>query len=555
MTSSFKSSARLSAPHPSTLQTITSTTVGLSKSLASNPESSKYWCRNYGIGPRSEVKQLTKGLDAFKYKRLGFTVGHFPVEQVDFDKSGETLLVACGPRVSLYGGRGAESGFVRALSGKQAQAEVDLFGGKKAVDSDDEGGLNDIKADRQISTGGHLATSASNRSDGRLVAIGTEGGQVRVCDASSRATLRTFSSSKSQGGGDRKSVRDVCWMRDGKRIVSAGDDGVVRVWNVGSGEEVEIQLVGHGDSVRCVEIVSYRDDKKKGDDAARVDDSFQSEWSQLVVSGSYDHTIRVWDVTNAEGERCTSVMNHGDPVQALLVLPPIDSGYSFNNKTKYDNIPLLVSAGGTMLKIWNPITGSCIGSYATKHAKTITCMCLLDIIDESDDDNSTPQRKRQIITAGLDGLLRIHSATPQDLIASKSSLPFLHGMQFPHPISSIAIASTMSRVAIGFTTGTVHVHQRRKLPDSTPKKRREPKPGTYSYFMRGAHEKSHDPDDYLLQQQKKVKLAEYDVLLRKFRYGDALDKVLETRQPQNVSVALRSFVLYSTSVLWRGRYC
>ena len=36
-------------------------------------------------------------------------------------------------------------------------------------------------------------------------------------------------------------------------------------------------------------------------------------------------------------------------------------------------------------------------------------------------------------------------------------------------------------------------------------------------------------------QQKKQKLAEYDVLLKKFRYSDALDKVLESRQPQVVS--------------------
>jgi U3 small nucleolar RNA-associated protein 15 len=35
-------------------------------------------------------------------------------------------------------------------------------------------------------------------------------------------------------------------------------------------------------------------------------------------------------------------------------------------------------------------------------------------------------------------------------------------------------------------------------------------------------------------QQKKQKLAEYDVLLKKFRYSDALDKVLESRQPQVV---------------------
>lgn len=480
---------------------------------------------------------MTQNIDAFKYRKLGFKVGSFPVQDVDF---GDALLVACGPRVSLYGGKaGMTSEFNRRLDGKK-EKEVDLFGGKGGDDDDDDGGkLDDISADRQFSTGGHLATAVCNRSDRRLVAVGTEGGTIRLCDANSRATLRTFSSSKDEGGGDRKSIRDVCWMRDGKRVVAGGDDGVVRVWNVGS-EHAEFSLVGHGDSVRCVAVVSYKADgdvkvKKKAPKGLKVDNAFQSDWNQLLVSGSYDHTIRVWNVTSTvQGERCMSVMNHGDPVQALLILPPLGNSYGLENapKTKYDDVPLLVSAGGTTLKIWNPLTGTCIGTYATKHAKTITCLCLLDLLDTSDEAYSTPQRKRQLVTGGLDGLLRIHSATPQDIFSG--TLPFLHGMQFSDPISALSFSQDMSRLAIGFTTGKVAVHQRRKFPTQEPAKRREPKPGTYSYFMRGGHEKTHDPDDYLLPSQKKQKLSEFDSLLKKFQYGAALDKVLETRQPQNV---------------------
>eukprot|EP00804_Cyclotella_cryptica_P027257 CCRYP_014378-RA/>CCRYP_014378-RA protein AED:0.07 eAED:0.07 QI:300/1/1/1/1/1/2/346/664 len=554
MTSTYKSTTHLSHPTPTTTSTIQSTTAHLSTTLTSHPQHGKWWMRTYGIGPRSLVKQLTHGRRRRTHgRRLGFRVGTFPVEEVRFGDA-SLLMVVCGPRVCLYGGRaGMTSDFHRKLAGRRAVVDDNddnddeggdlMFGKKNNGGEDNDSKLEHVNPDRQISTGGHLATAACGRSDHRLVAVGTEGGTVRICDVNSRATLRSFSCSKAKGGGDRKSVRDVCWMRDGKRVVAGGDDGVVRVWNVKM-DEVEVELVGHGDSVRCVTVVSYKDAGKgaKERDAEMTEavvDSFQSEWSQLIVSGSYDHTIRVWDISNAsEGEQCTSIMNHGDPVQALLVLPPINNAYSAlqnkKSKTKYDNIPLLASAGGTTIKIWNPMTGACLGTYPTKHAKTITCMCLLDVMEEDDDNTSTPpQRKRQIITGGLDGLLRIHSATPQDIQAG--SLPFLHGMQFSDPISALAISHDMSRIAIGFTTGIVMVHQRRQLPSETvAKKRRDPKPGTYSFFMRGAHEKSHDPDDYLLMPQKKQKLAEYDVLLRKFRYGDALDKVLETRQPQNV---------------------
>lgn len=492
-----------------------------------------------------------------------------PIANLSFSGSGSggSLVIASGPRASVYGGNrtGGSSDFLRALKAGSAtqsrrdkfeeeddEDSVDLFGGKKQDDNSKANittRLDDIDADRHISTGGLMAECAVHRSDGRLIAIGTEGGAVKICDANSRMTLRTFNSSKTSGGGDRKTIRDVAWMRDGKHVVAGGDDGVVRVWNVSGGMKdggvgdssgADVELREHGDKVTAVKIVSFKKDdhnikpggNKKRSREALEEKAGPSSWSQLVVSGSYDHTIRVWDVESSEqGEECLSVMNHGDPVQALLVLPPVVGRSS--NAHKYDNLPLLVSAGGTTLKVWNPLNGSCLLTFQTMHAKTITSICLLDIqYDELEDEAN--RRKRHILTGGLDGLLRIHSISNDDI--SSGSLPFLHGMQFSEPLSALAISQDMSRLAIGTTTGIVIVHQRRALLSKQQEsaERREPRHGTYSYFMRGAHEKSHDPEDYLLLHQKKQKLAEYDHLLRKFRYGDALDKVLQQRQPQVV---------------------
>ena len=89
---------------------------------------------------------------------------------------------------------------------------------------------------------------------------------------------------------------------------------------------------GHGDKVSSVKIVSYRKDdtynneqrkrkdknlkmkrgmKRTHDEESLLDDS-TTTWSQLVVSGSYDHTIRVWDIesTDERGEdRCVSIIS------------------------------------------------------------------------------------------------------------------------------------------------------------------------------------------------------------------------------------------------------
>ena len=55
--------------------------------------------------------------------------------------------------------------------------------------------------------------------------------------------------------------------------------------------------------------------------------------------------------------------------------------------------------------------------------------------------------------------------------------------------------------------------------------------------MRGA-DVSADADDHIVLLDKKRKLKSYDVMLKQFRYGDALDEALNGRQPDAVSSLL-----------------
>ena len=56
-------------------------------------------------------------------------------------------------------------------------------------------------------------------------------------------------------------------------------------------------------------------------------------------------------------------MDHGDPVQAVLVLPPMPVEVRSLLSSKLDNLPMLVSAGDTTLKVWNPFNGRCFGTF------------------------------------------------------------------------------------------------------------------------------------------------------------------------------------------------
>ena len=69
--------------------------------------------------------------------------------------------------------------------------------------------------------------------------------------------------------------------RDGRRVVSASDDGTLRVWDLEEPEREPRVLRGHEDSVR--HCVLSRDGRR-------------------VVSASDDGTLRVWDLEEPEGE-------------------------------------------------------------------------------------------------------------------------------------------------------------------------------------------------------------------------------------------------------------
>jgi WD40 repeat protein len=74
--------------------------------------------------------------------------------------------------------------------------------------------------------------------------------------------------------GHEDSVNSVAFSPDGKLIVSGSDDNTVRLWDI-KGNRVAQPFQGHEDSVNSV---AFSPDGK------------------LIVSGSGDKTVRLWDI-------------------------------------------------------------------------------------------------------------------------------------------------------------------------------------------------------------------------------------------------------------------
>ena len=121
-------------------------------------------------------------------------------------------------------------------------------------------------------------------------------------------------------------------------MLSASDDKTVRWWDLATEQHLAC-LRGHTDYVRCASVSPASRD--------------------LWATGSYDHTVRLWDMRTGEGAATMSV-DHGAPRNVLL-LP--GGG-------------LMVSAGGNTLKVWDVLGGGRLVRELSHHQKNITSLCL-----------------------------------------------------------------------------------------------------------------------------------------------------------------------------------
>ena len=286
-----------SSHHLSTPKAPTSSAVQASFSNIGLVNEARWWDKHFSLGSSKKY---------FSSSSVGVLTPHSTiVSNVVFDPStnlpGESsnsqknhFAVASGPRVLLYG-QGASISIQRSFVKNSGSSSV-----------------SSIQADRQISSQQGPAYCLSYRNDGRLLLIGGAEGSFRVCDTGTRAILKSFTIPKLKSN----NVRAVAWLGL-RKVASAGDDGAIRVWDFGSDKPL-LTLSKHGDSVRTMLF---------------------NERNNTLISGSYDHSIRLWDLSeNADKDyiRELAVLDHGAPVEALITLP--------------GPVGLVASAGGRYIK-------------------------------------------------------------------------------------------------------------------------------------------------------------------------------------------------------------
>jgi WD40 repeat protein len=200
--------------------------------------------------------------------------------------------------------------------------------------------------------------SASNGSP--RLAVGCNNGEIWVYDP-----LRgTTSMPPFTGHAGR--VWSLCtvpgWDRRGEKngrrfLVSAGEDGAIRIWDAATGEQIGDALLGH--TGRVLSLCTL----------PRALEDRESNPHDLLASGGQDGAIKIWDLV-AGPTVVGALEGHRGGIWDLATTP----GWGADGE--YDGRTFLASAGqdGT-IRIWNPGPSEQVSKLSGGHAGRIWGIC------------------------------------------------------------------------------------------------------------------------------------------------------------------------------------
>ncbi|OQO02132.1 hypothetical protein B0A48_11684 [Cryoendolithus antarcticus] len=248
-----------------------------------------------------------------------------------------------------------------------------------------------------------VARSGVVRRDGRILLAGGDGGVVQAFDTGSRAVLRQWGREEKR----RLPVHVVRWsLGTVTEFMTCGDDRTVRVWDL-TEEEPKWVGVGHEDYVRA--------------------GCWLPGQEGMVVSGGYDQTVRVWD-TRQGGQ--------GAPVMTFRLQGAVENVCALGST-------LVAAAAGNEVSVLNLISGK-PEVILRSHQKAVSALALA-------------QGSTRLLTAGLDGHIKIHSTSTWEVVASlKYTAPILSLAVIPSPQNS----SEDRHLLVGLQSGLLSIRTR-----------------------------------------------------------------------------------------------
>lgn len=230
---------------------------------------------------------------------------------------------------------------------------------------------------------------------------GDDSGRIQVFDMKERAILKTWDEHKQPVWTTKFSPSDVT------TLMSASDDRTVRLWDLPS-QESTTKFIGHSDYVRSGCFLP-------------------GTMSNMLVTGSYDTTVKLWDPRIAT--KAAMTFKHAAPVEAVLPLP---SGTT------------VLAAADNQISVLDLIAGKPL-QLLKNHQKTVTSLCLAS--------NGT-----RLVSGGLDGHVKFFETSEWNIVA---------GSKYPSPVLSVNVIASGPHqedrlLAVGMQSGALSVKTRLK---------------------------------------------------------------------------------------------
>ncbi|KAF4946294.1 hypothetical protein FGADI_11286 [Fusarium gaditjirri] len=361
------------------------------------------------------------------------------------------------------------------------------------------------KLQKTITRFGDVARSGEIRKDGRVLAAGDDTGKIQVFDVNSRAILKTWTQHKQPVWTTKFSPTELT------TLLSASDDKTVRLWDLPSNDPTTT-FVGHSDYVRCANFMP-------------------GTMSNMIVSGSYDSTVKLWD-PRAGRNSAVMTFKHASPIEDVLSMP---TGTA------------VLAAAGESISVLDLVAARPL-HMITNHQKTVTSLSLAS-------------NGRRLVSGGLEGHVKVFETTGWNVVSStKYQSPVLSVKVIP---SSDDADSSDRHLAVGMQSGVLSVRTRLTGAEANREAEREKEMAALVAGTIEAHDAKRKKRKRRVTAAKKLDMVGEgaDVVianesrtykkkerpwqsdLRHARYARALDQVLDKDSPEHSPLNVLTLLL------------
>lgn len=314
--------------------------------------------------------------------------------------------------------------------------------------------------------------SGEFRSDGKLIAAGDATGLIQVFDTDTRSVLVTLLPTQHPTHVTKFHPSSL------STLLSASDDRVARLWDLTSPDPI-VSFDGHTDYIRTACFIPQSD---------------------LIVTGSYDQKLRVWDPRASPSDGPVAMFDQDAPVESVMAV----------------NATSLVSAGGPAVKVWDLAAGKRVRELGN-FQKTVTTVASAG--------------DRGLLAGSLDGHVKIFDW-------NSPSWDVAFGWKFGGAVLSTGVSPDAKHFVTGLTSGLLSIRTR-KTEARKPQGVKAAKSGNFARMIRGAEYHGEAEHHVLSDKPKpKRKLKPWEQHIQHFRWSDALDSAFTSGTPPEVSITI-----------------